>query len=105
MGITVLKKDDGYWLSFESSTGKWALVPVTKLMPLPGIATRAVLSTCEELSVSPAQQATGANSVATVDIAVLEDAIDCLSRRITDDERTEMIADINMMIQRLRECK
>ncbi len=48
MGITVLKKEDGFWLSFESSTGKSALVPITKLMPLPGITTRAVLSTCEE---------------------------------------------------------
>lgn len=49
MGIKVLKKDDGFWLSFDSSKGKHALVHISRLCVDNGsIITKAILETCAE---------------------------------------------------------
>jgi hypothetical protein len=50
MGITVLTKADGLWLSFESTTGKSAMLKVSTLLNHGGITNRAIMSTCEELA-------------------------------------------------------
>lgn len=49
MPITVLKKEDGFWLCFDSASGKHAMVNATQLAAAKGpITGMAILDTCEE---------------------------------------------------------